>query len=185
VLGGSSYSNTLKVNIKASFAGWGAAFKASFDYQEVERGASNYSQKFTKATAVCEVYCAQILSFTPPALSENFRSGVDQVLSLPYDDKANLPLYKRFFDAFGTHVITAARMGGSFGEQSTFTSEAWNRYHQTGTDIFAEASASAFGASGAASAMSSEQREKVGGIHRLGGLTDTIDYRCGDEKKKS
>ena len=160
VQGGASYVDTLKTAVKGSLSGWGAAFKASFDYQSVDRGSSNYSEKFTKSTAVCEVYCSQILTFTPPPLSENFLSGVDQVLTLPYNNDS-LPNYRRFLGAFGTHVITAARMGGSFGEQSTFSSSAWARYHMSGFDVSAEASASAFSVSGAASAMSSQQREQA------------------------
>ncbi len=121
------------------------------------------SQKFVKSAAVCEVYCTQILTFTPPPLTNDFRTGVKQVLSMPYDNNT-LPFYRKFIGAFGTHVITAARMGGSFGQQSKFSSEAWNRYHQTGHDISAEASASVFGASGAASVMTQEQQDQASAI---------------------
>eukprot|EP01126_Amoeba_proteus_P037373 TRINITY_DN3855_c0_g2_i16.p1 TRINITY_DN3855_c0_g2~~TRINITY_DN3855_c0_g2_i16.p1 ORF type:complete len:598 (-),score=114.17 TRINITY_DN3855_c0_g2_i16:1654-3270(-) len=164
ISGGASYVNTLSVNVEVNGKGWGAAFKGSYDYQKVEKGTSQYNQKFTKSTAVCEVYCAQIQTFTPPPLTNDFMKGVSVVLEKPYP--SNIPLYQKFIKSFGTHVIMAVRMGGMFGEQSTFASDAWTKYLQSSSDISAEASASAFGASAAASTMTKEQQEQASNFQK-------------------
>jgi hypothetical protein len=128
----------LRTVVKASFNAWVVAFSASRDYKRVESGTANDSERFVKSTAICEVYCAQILRFDPPPFSNGFARAVGEVLSLPYnaENRAN---YRRFFDAFGTHVIMAARLGGTFGEQSTFTSSDWSQLRQESTNIMAAA----------------------------------------------
>jgi hypothetical protein len=92
--------------------------------------------------------------------SDGFIRAVDDVLGLPYNAE-NRAEYRRFFDAFGTHVIKQARMGGTFGEQSTFTSSAWSRLQQHSTNIAAEASAAAKWMSAAASVMREDERRMV------------------------
>jgi hypothetical protein len=154
------YENTLRTVVKASFNAWVVAFSASRDYKRVESGITNSSERFMKSTAVCEVYCAQILRFDPPPFSDGFNRAVAQVLSLPYNAE-NRASYRRFFEAFGTHVVKQARLGGTFGEQNTFTSLDWSRLRQESTNIMAEASFAAKWGSGAGSAMRESDRRRV------------------------
>jgi hypothetical protein len=156
------YQNTLKTAVKASFNSWRGAFSASRDYKRVVSGTTNSSERFTKSTAVCEVYCAQILRFDPPPFSDGFNRAVGQVLSLPYN-AANRAAYRRFFEAFGTHVVQEARLGGTFGEQNTFTSSDWSRLREESTNILAEASAAAKLRSVGGSVMREEERKRVSG----------------------
>jgi hypothetical protein len=170
----------LKTAVSASaggaFSGIEVAFKASTDYQQIESGSTNSSEKFTKSTAVCQVYSANVQGYTPPPFSDNFLRGVDEVTSLPYNE-TNLPAYRRFIDSFGTHYIRRADFGGMFGEQSTFSSSAWAKYQATKLDIKAEASASAFGATAALSVMTSVQRERV---RKAVYLLNFLYYKNGD-----
>jgi hypothetical protein len=154
------YQNTLKTAVKASFNSWRGAFSASRDYKRVVSGTTNSSERFTKSTAVCEVYCAQILRFDPPPFSDGFNRAVGQVLSLPYN-AANRAAYRRFFEAFGTHVVQEARLGGTFGEQNTFTSSDWSRLREESTNILAEASAAAKLRSVGGSVMREEERKRA------------------------
>ena len=150
-----SYSKSLQLKVIANFKTWFFAFSASADYQNVQQNTNNNDNVFTKATATCESYTADILVFAPPPLTEDFKKGV-QSLTQPYN--TNPGLYALFIAEFGTHSATQVTMGGSFGQQSMMTKSAWTSYSESGSSISAGMKASAFGCTAAVNTMTAQQK---------------------------
>lgn len=155
VAGAKSYTDSLEVEVSAEFSGWGAKFSASTDYKRVEEGSTAHKEVYTASKATCEVYCASLDVFDSPSLTVNFMKGVKDYLPQNY----SAAKYKYFIDTFGTHVLSAVRMGGRFGQQSTFSSHNWTHMLQTGVNVKASASYSAWGASASVSTMTDKQRK--------------------------
>eukprot|EP00462_Mataza_sp_D1_P023527 CAMPEP_0175142926 /NCGR_PEP_ID=MMETSP0087-20121206/13106_1 /TAXON_ID=136419 /ORGANISM="Unknown Unknown, Strain D1" /LENGTH=447 /DNA_ID=CAMNT_0016426855 /DNA_START=99 /DNA_END=1439 /DNA_ORIENTATION=+ len=154
IAGTKDYQSSLETQTSISGGGWGAKFSASVDYKRVSDQSSKFKSVFTHSTAQCCGYVAEIEYFTPPALSQNFLTGLSQ-LPTNYDEDT----YMQFIGIFGTHYVSKASMGAVFGQQSTFSSKEWSKMLSTGLDIKAAASYSGFGATASGSHETDEQKK--------------------------
>jgi hypothetical protein len=156
IYGAQSYSNSLRKKVVTEFSGWGASFKASVDFKEINEGSNRDESVFTKSAAYCEVYQASVKHFLPPPLSEEFKIAVSS-LKTPYNSQ-NPGAYLHFLDYFGTHFFHSVRLGSKFGQQSEIKNTSWDTLTKSSLNIEVSAGYSAFGVSAAVSVMTEEQK---------------------------
>ena len=131
-----SYFQSLKVDVDASYSGFGASFSGSANYNEVEKNMASRETQYVSSYAYCEVYLAAL---EPGAvISEGFKLAVQ---SLP-SENPNLE-YLDFIRAYGTHYIASVRMGGRYGFQSKFETNKYMSMLSNGLDVSAAAGYSA------------------------------------------
>jgi len=154
--GQKSYQESIERKATLEVAGYGAKFSASSDNKEVVESTSKYSYLYTHSDVSCCSYMAQVLSFDPPKLSDDFRAAVGS-LTEEYDED----IYLRVIRYFGTHYVSEAQMGALFGQQSKVSREAWSTMVENGFNINAGASFSAFGVTASADFMSDDDKKKA------------------------
>ena len=133
-----SYFDSLKVDVSASFSGWGASFSASADYKDVHQGSTAEQKRYVSSQAKCEVYLASVQNTT---MNQAF---VNAVKNLPVNMSDSATEYIDFFNTWGTHVAIQLRMGGRFGYQSSFTGSQYTSMVASGLDVSASAGYSGF-----------------------------------------
>jgi len=153
ISGTESYSHSLENHISASLEGWGAKFKASVDYKQVEERTSKYKDLYTTSKGECKIYTAKIDTFLPPKLSESFVAALN---SLPeqYDHDS----YMEFIENFGTHFVKQIHMGARFTCITRLTESGWTSLLQKNIKVETAASFSAFGVTGALETRTEDQK---------------------------
>jgi len=154
ISGSEKYSHSLEEEITVSVSGWGASFKASYDYKKVQEETHDYKKLFTFAKAVCEIYAASINMPLSPKLSANF---IEAANDLPED--FNSQDYWEFIDNWGTHFVKQIRMGARFGCQTKLSEEAWSSLESMGIKVEVAASYSGFGITGAVDTRTEDQKK--------------------------
>lgn len=154
VSGSESYAHSLEVAVEASFEGWGAKFKGSVDYKQVEERTSKYKELYTVSRGECKVYTGKINTYLPPKLSENFIAAIN-TLPETYNDET----YMLFLENFGTHYIDQVHMGARFSCVTRLTSESWTTLLQKNIKVDVAASYSGFGVTGALDVRTEDQKK--------------------------
>lgn len=132
IYGAKSYFDSLSVDAKTDFGGFGASFSASVDYQSVSSGTSSNGNMFQEMKATCSVYEVSTEQFDTPQATEDFTKGIE---SLPESFDGSEQQFWDFIKVFGTHVMIAMEMGGRAGHRLEFTQEAWTSFQSSGTDV--------------------------------------------------
>jgi hypothetical protein len=133
-----AYSSELQVDCSADFSGFGAAFSASVDYQNVQQETSSQSSVFVSTKGVCTVYRAYINIDVHPALTDTF-TNVAAALPSVYNISTG-PKFWSFFDLYGTHYMTQISFGARWGYLFESTQSQWTTLESTGLNIGAAAS---------------------------------------------
>ncbi len=154
VSGSDSYSRSLEVYVSGSLEGWGAKFKASVDYKEVEEKTQKYKDLYTASRGECKVYTGKIDGYLPPKLTPNFIRAVN-TLTEDYQEKP----YMRFISYFGTHFVSQVHMGARFACVTRLSEKSWTSLLQKNIKIEMAASYSAYGVSGALDTRTEEQKK--------------------------
>ena len=129
-----SYMDSLKIHVDTSFKGWAASFSASADYQQVHQSTQNCQTLYISSHAQCEAYVASI---DDAQFSDAF---VDAVQYLPEVlDSSTQPDYLAFIQRYGTHIVTALKMGGRFGVHSEFSATNYSNLCSFGVNVKASA----------------------------------------------
>ena len=151
----SSYYNTLKVDVKADFSGWGASFSASADYKEVHENSVSHKYRYVASHANCQVYDASIPKINAASLNPAFKKAVHKLPS----ESTTLEDYMDFIQHWGTHVVFKLTMGGRYGVQSSITNSDYTTMASTGLDIKAAAEYSGIVSLNANAATSSQKEQ--------------------------
>ncbi|KAK3288135.1 hypothetical protein CYMTET_4379 [Cymbomonas tetramitiformis] len=135
ILGGSSYQSVAGKSVSASagfsISGFGAKFGASKAYKSVSASINMFSSVYISATAECQHYNARLLD-NSPSLHDEF---LDALYTLPADyNPYTAVAFHRFFQEFGTHVVTQVSLGGKYGQVSNVTSSAFADYEMSGKE---------------------------------------------------
>lgn len=154
VTGSKSYSDSLELHVGGSFEGFGAKFKASYDYKSVHEQTSKFKKLYTISFGECKVYAGTMNSYTPPKLSNDFIEGVRQ-LPAEYDKEP----YIEFINTYGTHFIDKLHMGARFSVVSRLSESGWSNLLNMGIDVEAAASYHGFGITAAAEVRTKKQIE--------------------------
>jgi hypothetical protein len=136
----SSYQTTLKADCSADFSGFGAAFSANVDYQNVQNETESVSDVFVSTKGACEVYKAYVNQDVHPPLTQEF---ITVGSKLPTVFNASLPSALGFwslFELYGTHYLTETSFGARWGYLFESTSEQYSSLQQSGINIGASAS---------------------------------------------
>ena len=133
-----------------------SAFSASPDYQRIDKGSSQFKNKYLQSKAECSVYAGNVMAYTLPKFDVNFENAV---LSLQEDYETNEDKYLTFIEFFGTHYVLDVKMGSKFGFISEFSEEGWWGLTSTNSKIEQAASSSSLKQSGSNSTLTEEQQE--------------------------
>ena len=150
----SSYYNSLKMDVKADFSGWGASFSASSDYKEVHENTVSHKYRYVSSHATCEAYVASV-QINTVSLNPAFKKAVQNLPS----KTTTLIDYMDFTQHWGTHVVTTLTMGGRYGVQSSVTNDDYTTMASTGLDIKAAAKYSGIVSLNANAATSSQKEQ--------------------------
>ena len=126
----SSYYNSLKVDVRANFGGYGASFSASADYKEVHENSESHEYRYVSSHAICEAYIASV-QVNETTLNPAFKKAVESLPSEP----STLEDYMDFIQHWGTHAVVSLTMGGRYGVQSSVTNDDYATMKSTGLDI--------------------------------------------------
>jgi hypothetical protein len=118
------YQSSLESSVTVEAGYMGASFSASTDYKSVSESTSTNNRTFVQTDAVCSMYCAQVMMYTPPNLTNNFLTGLATLQRTL--DPTDMAAYYTFIGQFGTHVITGLIMGSRYGQLYEFTSESYS-----------------------------------------------------------
>ena len=129
-----SYMDSLKIHVDASFKGWAASFSASADYKEVHESTQNYQTVFITSQAQCEAYGASIDDAPFSVGFVNYVRYLPDVLN-----SSTKYYYFNFIQIFGTHIVTALKMGGRFGVRSEFSATNYSNLFSFGVNVKASA----------------------------------------------
>ena len=149
-----SYYNSLKVDVKADFSGWGASFSASADYKEAHGNSVSHEYRYVSSHATCEAYIASV-QINTVSLNPAFKRAVQ---NLPLKS-TTLENYMDFIQHWGTHAVTTLTMGGRYGVQSSVTNNDYTTMVSTGLDIKAAAKYSGIVSLNANAATSSQKEQ--------------------------
>ena len=129
-----SYMDSLKIHVDTSFKGWAASFSASADYQQVHEVTQSRQTLYISSQAQCEAYGASI---DDAPFSDSFFKAV---LYLPEVLNSSTKLdYLTFIQQYGTHIVTALKMGGRFGVRSEFAIANYSSLYSSGVNVKASA----------------------------------------------
>lgn len=118
VFGMNSYEHSLIDDATSIFKFLGFFSKASKDYSQVEKETTQFQRVVTESKASCLVYCADLVK-TPGAFGVSPLKAALQTLPVSYNtSNATKEAYLNFLRNYGTHVTTAVKMGGTFGQRS-------------------------------------------------------------------
>ena len=129
-----SYMDSLKIHVDASFKGWGASFSASADYQQVHQSTQSRQTLYISSQAQCEAYGASV---DDAPFSDGFVNGV-RYLPEVLNSSTN-SVYLTFIEQYGTHIVTALKMGGRFGVRSEISATNYSNLCSSGINVKASA----------------------------------------------
>jgi hypothetical protein len=160
--GTSSYTSSLQQDVSFSFKGWGAAFKASADYSQVEQTTSQQKSVVIETEATCCVYTTSLDLFAPPPFTNNFQTAV-QVMPTAFDPTNDLVVvwFGNFIKEFGTHFPLRVSMGGRFGVRNSFNSTAYSNMRSSNLAIDVAAEYDALAVSAAADSLTNISKVQV------------------------
>ena len=129
-----SYMDSLKIHVDASFKGWAASFSASADYQEVHQSTQSRQTVYVSSQAQCQAYGASIDYAT---FTDDF---VNAIRYLPEVlNSSTKHDYLTFIQQYGTHIVTALKMGGRFGVRSEFATSNYSGLYSHNINVKATA----------------------------------------------
>ena len=146
--------DSLKIHVDASFKGWGASFSASTDYQEVHNSTQSRQTLYISSQAQCEAYGASI---DDAPFSNSFVNAVQYLPEVL--DSSTQPDYLTFIQQYGTHIVTALKMGGRFGVRSEFS--ATNYSNLCSSDFNVKASAGYSGLVDVNASLATDDQKKA------------------------
>ena len=79
VTGSKTYSDSLEVHVGGEFSGFGAKFKASFDYKSVHEQTSKSKKLYTTSFGECSVYAASVNNYLLPKYTKEFIKAVKKI----------------------------------------------------------------------------------------------------------
>ena len=149
-----SYMDSLKIHVDASFKGWAASFSASADYQQVHQSTQSRQTLFISSQSECEAYGASI---DDAPFSDGFFNVVyylPEVLN-----SSTKHQYFSFIQQYGTHIVTALKMGGRFGVRSEFSTT--NYSSLCSSNISVKASAGYSGTIHVSASLATDDQKKA------------------------
>jgi len=90
------------------------------DVRNTKNHTDNRSRIYSHSSAVCTRYQLEMNMFEQANLTDDFQRGVEM---MPVD--FDMDTYARFLTAFGTHYVSSMKVGGRWGMQMTFKSNAY------------------------------------------------------------
>jgi len=108
-----SLQNLLKLQASASGSGWGASFKASSEYQGLQKDFKSSNDLHVISKGECQVYRAWLNTHEPPHLTTYFINDVKKTL-LPYALTGGSPNFANeldFIRIYGTHFVQSMSLG--------------------------------------------------------------------------
>jgi len=150
------WKNDLEASVSGSFKGWGAAFKASASYQEVEERFEERNTLVIESSAKCSTYRVSVSNNFTPKLKEEFAGAVSL---LPRDYAGNEAAYLGLIRDFGTHYSRRVTLGAIAGIRREITESALETLKIQGVDIDAEMEYAATVASASAEVSWAEETE--------------------------
>ena len=129
-----SYMDSLKIHVDADFKGKAASFSASADYQQVHQSTQSRQTVFISSQAQCEVYGASV---DDAPLTDFFVKAVNSLSEVI--NSSTKHDYLTFIQKYGTHIVTALKMGGRFGVRSEFSTTDYSNLCSSGVNVKASA----------------------------------------------
>lgn len=138
----SELQDQLKMGGSISGEGWGAAFRASFEYQKLSKEFKSSNDLHVISSGECQVYKAWLNHHQPPNLTASFIADVKQML-LPYALTNGSPEFEsemNFIKIYGTHFIHTLTMGAKFSMIKNVQAQKRQTYGSTSESLEAAAS---------------------------------------------
>lgn len=160
ISGANMYYQRLLTNVAISGGGWGFAFSASTEFQNIIHTTSSYSNVYISSIIECNVYQYSINQYQLPSFDTDFVGAIKQMPSSYSSDSDKSWFYEFLNNNFGTHYPVQMRVGCNAGQISEMSYFQYSKFTSSELNIATSARWSSFGASaGVDTRTESEKKE--------------------------